>query len=149
MKVIVATDGSEAAIDAAHRAIDLLRPGAELVLVTVIPDREDPMESAGGFEGPVVTEEQAEEEFAGEVEAGRTALERTSAAVGQHVEVRLAPADEEPGHAIVHLAEELGPDVLVIGSAGKSLFKRLFTGSVSDYVVHHAPCPVLVVRHEH
>jgi nucleotide-binding universal stress UspA family protein len=149
MKVLVATDGSDAAIEAARRAITLLRSDAEILLVTVIPDLEDPMETAGGFEGPVVSEEEAEHDFAEAAEAGSDALARTSAALGGGVEVRVVPGDEEPGHAIVAVAEQVHPDLVVIGSGGRSFFKRLFTGSVSDFVVHHAPCPVLVVRHDH
>lgn len=56
MRVVVATDGSEAAIDAAHRSIELLRPGAEVILVMVIPEKEDPMDDAGGIEGPVISD---------------------------------------------------------------------------------------------
>ena len=63
--------------------------------------------------------------------------------------MQLVPVDVEPGRATVELASDLHPDLIVIGSGGKGFFKRLFTGSVSDYVVHHAPCPVLVVRHDH
>ena len=44
MNILVATDGSESAIDAARRSMDLLRPGAHVVLVMVIPEYEDPME---------------------------------------------------------------------------------------------------------
>jgi len=149
MQVLVATDGSDAAIAAAQRAITLLRPGAEILLVTIIPEMEDPMETAGGFEGPTLTEEEADQEFGEAAEAGTRALERTAAALGGHVDVRLVPLDEEPGHAIVDVARRSQPDLLVIGAGGKHFFRRLFTGSVSDYVVHHAPCPVLVVRHDH
>jgi nucleotide-binding universal stress UspA family protein len=96
-----------------------------------------------------VSEAEAEQEFSEAAEAGARALERTAAAVGVHVDVRLVPLDEEPGHAIVDVARRSRPDLLVIGAGGKHFFRRLFTGSVSDYVVHHAPCPVLVVRHDH
>ena len=48
---------------------------------------------------------------------------------------------------IVGLAEELGADLIVIGSRGLSGMKRLVMGSVSESVVRHAPCPVLVMRH--
>ena len=63
MNIVVATDGSESAIDAARRSLDLLRPGAHVVLVTVIPEYEDPQSDAGGFEGPVITEEEAEKDW--------------------------------------------------------------------------------------
>jgi nucleotide-binding universal stress UspA family protein len=48
---------------------------------------------------------------------------------------------------IVGLAEELGADLIVIGSRGLGGMKRLLMGSVSESVVRHAHCPVLVVRH--
>jgi nucleotide-binding universal stress UspA family protein len=48
---------------------------------------------------------------------------------------------------IVGLAEELGADLIVIGSRGLSRMKRLLMGSVSESVVRHAHCPVLVMRH--
>ena len=57
--------------------------------------------------------------------------------------------DRDAGHAIVELAEAERPDLVVIGAGGKGFLRRFFTGSVSDTVVHHAPCPVLVVRHDH
>jgi nucleotide-binding universal stress UspA family protein len=148
MKVMIATDGGDAAIEASNRAIALLREEAEIILVTVVPDYEDPMETAGGIEGPALTEEQAEHEYSEHLSEGQEALRRTAVALGHEVDVRLAPAEQEPGHAIVEIAKEVKPDILVIGSSGKSLFRRLFTGSVSDHVVHHAPCPVLVVRHD-
>jgi nucleotide-binding universal stress UspA family protein len=48
---------------------------------------------------------------------------------------------------IVGLAEELGTDLIVIGSQGLSRMKRLLMGSVSERVVRLAHCPVLVMRH--
>jgi nucleotide-binding universal stress UspA family protein len=47
---------------------------------------------------------------------------------------------------IVELAEELGADIIVVGSRGLGGFRRVLIGSVSDSVVRHAPCPVLIVR---
>jgi nucleotide-binding universal stress UspA family protein len=68
-------------------------------------------------------------------------------AVNADCEVRLVPTDTDPGHAIVETANELHPDLIVLGSVEKGFFLRLLTGSVSEYVVRHAPCPVLVVPH--
>jgi nucleotide-binding universal stress UspA family protein len=49
---------------------------------------------------------------------------------------------------IVALAEELGADLIVMGSRGLGGVRRALMGSVSDSVVRHAHCPVLVVRPE-
>jgi nucleotide-binding universal stress UspA family protein len=46
------------------------------------------------------------------------------------------------------LAEELGAGLIVMGSRGLDRMRRALMGSVSDAVVHHAHCPVLVVRKE-
>jgi nucleotide-binding universal stress UspA family protein len=49
--------------------------------------------------------------------------------------------DEILGHV-----EENPPDLLVMGSRGLSTAKRLLLGSVSEAVMHHVKCPVLLVR---
>jgi len=147
MKVLVATDGTRVAIEAAQAALGLMREGTEILLVTVIQNYEDPMEMAGGFEGPLLTPEEAEADYQRQLTEGQAALERTQAALGIHAEVRLVPTDTEPGHAIVEIANELHPDLIVLGSVEKGFFLRLLAGSVSEFVVRHAPCPVLVVPH--
>jgi nucleotide-binding universal stress UspA family protein len=47
---------------------------------------------------------------------------------------------------IVSLAKELEADMIVMGCRGRSRIRRAIEGSVSDAVIRHAPCPVLVVR---
>jgi nucleotide-binding universal stress UspA family protein len=63
---------------------------------------------------------------------------------GEVVEVhaRLGRPDAE----IVGLADELGAGLIVLGSRGLGSLRRALMGSVSDSVVRHAHCPVLVVR---
>ena len=147
MKVLVATDGSADAIEAARVALALLRDGAEIVLVTVVQDYENPLEYAGGFEGPLMTPEEAEADYQRQLTNGQAALETTQKALGREVEIRLIPTDSNPGHAIIDIANELHPDLIVIGCHRRGFFSRLLAGSVSDYVHHHATCPLLVVPH--
>jgi nucleotide-binding universal stress UspA family protein len=52
----------------------------------------------------------------------------------------------KPDTEIVGLAEEIGAGLIVIGSRGLDGIGRALMGSVSDSVVRHAHCPVLVVR---
>jgi nucleotide-binding universal stress UspA family protein len=54
--------------------------------------------------------------------------------------------DGDPGDMIVSAAEAENVDMVVVGSHGRSAVGRFFLGSVSDHVVRHATCPVLVVR---
>jgi nucleotide-binding universal stress UspA family protein len=55
---------------------------------------------------------------------------------------------ERRDQAIIHLAEELGVGLIVMGSRGLGGVRRALMGSVSASVVRHAHCPVLVVRPE-
>ncbi len=52
--------------------------------------------------------------------------------------------EELPARAILDAASE-GADLIVMGSRGRGGLKGLLLGSVSQKVVHHAPCPVVVV----
>lgn len=52
----------------------------------------------------------------------------------------------EPGPAIVEEAKEWGAELIVVGSRGYTGLRRMLAGSVSQYVVDHAPCPVEVVH---
>jgi nucleotide-binding universal stress UspA family protein len=51
-----------------------------------------------------------------------------------------------PESRIVETAEQMHADLIIVGSHGYNRWERLLLGSVSDSVVHHAPCSVLVVR---
>ena len=53
----------------------------------------------------------------------------------------------KPGEALVHTAEEVKADMVIMGTRGLGTIRRTIMGSVSDYVVHHAHCPVIVCRH--
>jgi nucleotide-binding universal stress UspA family protein len=52
-----------------------------------------------------------------------------------------------PGKVICHLANHNDMDLIVIGRRGHSGLSEMMAGSVSNYVVHHADCSVLVVQH--
>jgi nucleotide-binding universal stress UspA family protein len=51
-----------------------------------------------------------------------------------------------PDREIAHLGEELGVGLIVMGSRGLGGVRRVLMGSVSDSVVRHAHCPVMIVR---
>jgi nucleotide-binding universal stress UspA family protein len=53
---------------------------------------------------------------------------------------------DTPAQAIVEEAEKWGADLIIMGSHGYGFWRRALLGSVSNAVVHHAPCSVLVVR---
>lgn len=71
---------------------------------------------------------------------------KAKASIESPVRVREIVRLGHPANEIVNFAEEEKPDLIVMGCRGQGEFQRLFVGSVSEQVVHHAPCPVTVVR---
>ncbi len=85
------------------------------------------------------------------VEAGEAAqteiLARTSDALREDgISYRTRAEIGHPVESVLRVAEEEKADLIVLGSHGMGGFQRLFLGSVSEGVAHHAPCPVLIVR---
>lgn len=144
-KILLATDGSEDSELAARAAADLAKSsGSELHVVYVqpMPERHSrPMRFAADLPPKVV--ESVEEE-------ARTKLEKLVQKMREESsEVTQAHAREGlPAAEIVTLAEEVGAGLIVMGARGVGGIRRALTGSVSDSVVRHAHCPVLVVRYE-
>jgi len=52
-----------------------------------------------------------------------------------------------PGEIIIDVANEEKVAMIVMGTRGLGTVRRTILGSVSDYVVHHSGCPVVVCRH--
>ncbi len=52
----------------------------------------------------------------------------------------------EPSHQVCELAATWGADLVVVGRRGRAGLSEMVLGSVSNYVVHHAPCAVMVVQ---
>ena len=51
-----------------------------------------------------------------------------------------------PGRVICDVAKDWGASLIVMGRRGRTGLTELFMGSVSSYVIHHAPCSVFVVQ---
>ena len=60
--------------------------------------------------------------------------------------VLLSDFDRSPGHFIVDSANKEKAGLIVMGTRGMGKIRRTIMGSVSDYVVHHAHCPVMVCK---
>jgi nucleotide-binding universal stress UspA family protein len=140
-RIVVAVDGSDNAERALVMAADLAtRYQASLTIVTVVPPQTIPSYGAPMFIPP---DPGAIHAVYDQVLA--KSREKIKAARLSHIEtVKLEGIIVEE---LVAYLEKVKPDLLVMGSRGLSTGRRLFLGSVSDALVHHAPCPVLVVRH--
>ncbi len=64
----------------------------------------------------------------------------------QELEIEQVLRAGSPHQTIVAVAEELQPDWVIMGSRGASNLKEIVMGSVSQYVLHHVSCPVMIVK---
>ena len=152
-RVLLATDGSGEAELATRTAVDLARmSGSELHVVHVL-DAPNPALLYPEYTSPegawTMPDYPLEEDFQRRWEQlGRAVLdaeaERVLSAGGTVAQAHLATGDAP--REIVHLAEDLDAGLVVMGSRGLGGIRRALMGSVSDAVVRHAHCPVLIVR---
>jgi nucleotide-binding universal stress UspA family protein len=142
-RILLATDGSEEATLAAQTAAELAeRTGSELHVVTVAPDYPYVYDAYYNV-GRTEEVEQARQEAQKVLDEQARKVSEVGGTVAK-IHSRAGAVDEE----IVVLAEEEGTDLIVMGSRGLSGIRRALMGSVSDSVVRHAHCPVIVVRRE-
>jgi len=93
---------------------------------------------------PITTPEATEELTEAYREEANHTLAAAAQALGGDFERRVEYGDA--AGEICRVAEEEHFDVIVVGSHGSGFVKRVLLGSVSQYLLHHAPCAVLVVR---
>jgi nucleotide-binding universal stress UspA family protein len=75
-------------------------------------------------------------------------VEKIEQSGGKVAEKHLRIAERYRAQQIVQVAEEIGAGLIIMGSRGLGGVRRALIGSVSDSVVRHAHCPVMVVRPE-
>jgi nucleotide-binding universal stress UspA family protein len=141
-RILLATDGSEEAELAALRAVDIAeKTDSELhvVHVGVVPRFLESYPGVLGYERRQY--EQIEEESWQRLRELSWRVKVAGGTVaGAHL--RMGKVDLE----IVGLAKELGVGLIVMGCRGHRGIRRAIEGSISNGVIRHAPCPVLVVR---
>jgi nucleotide-binding universal stress UspA family protein len=142
-QILLATDGSDEAKLATQAATELSREtGSEVHLVYVLPT---PAQLIGHHLYP----DETRESLIGGAERDaenflKEQAEKITSDGGKVVETHLRSG--EPDKEILRAAESLGVGLIVMGSRGLGTISRMLIGSVSDSVVRHAHCPVLVMR---
>ncbi|WP_080146214.1 universal stress protein [Marinilactibacillus piezotolerans] len=138
-KILVAVDGSEAAEKAFKKAVEVAkRNNATLILAHVIDTKA--YQSFSTFDGSIA--DNAREEAQRTLDDYKSYAEKESLS---NVKV-----DLEYGSPKVMIAKQMPEtheiDLIMLGATGLNAVERLFVGSVSEYVIRHANCDVLVVR---
>jgi len=142
-KILVAVDFSEYAESVLDVAVEFARHfGAELHLVHAF-DVRIPLVTPYEVAIPTAFIEEAREAAASKLEALiRKAADDGITAISHLSEVPAASA-------IVDLAEELGADLIIMGTRGHTGLKHVLLGSVAERTLRHAPCSVLTVKESH
>jgi len=132
--ILLPTDFSEQSGYALQLACALVRDyGARLILLHVASP---PMAIYGGDVLIPAPPDSHDEE--------RQQLDELSVPEGVSTERRLVEGD--PGTEILRAARQMGPDLIVMGTHGRTGLARILMGSVAERVVRKAPCPVLTVK---
>ncbi len=144
-KVLLATDGSDGSLHAARVLGELLTglPESQVTVVYVahIPRSFNLTDEFGNKITPEVPMDIMIRRSADPI------LKRTLSALGLPEDrVNFEVQVGEPAEEIVDLARLEGYDLVVVGSRGLGPVKEILLGSVSNRILHTAPCPVLVVR---
>ena len=141
--ILLATDGSAASEHAAQLAVDLARVhGAKLTALYVV----DPYPYLGiGEANPLGFQAYMSAALQHAAEAHQKVMALCEKAPAVSFQPRLA---EDVGAAagIVQSAKQVGADLIVVGSHGRTGVVRLMLGSVATKVVAESPIPVLVAR---
>ncbi len=135
--ILVPTDGSEYSFFAASHAVYLAKEcGAKLYALNVV---NAPLAFHAGIH---YAESKAEMETTGE----EAVLKIKKLCDENGVECKELIVEGRPLDCILEVADTVKADCIVIGSLGMSMIERALIGSVSESVLRHAKCPVLMVR---
>ena len=136
-KILCPTDGSATAVEATKVAVSMAKCfGAEVIALYV---------EFGNVETPMEYIDTEALEGVRHSAAGLTVAAKLGEKNG--VKVTCLTAAGAVGHQIIQAATEQGVGMIVIGSEGRTGFKRLALGSVAESVMRESTVPVLVIRH--
>lgn len=146
LTVVLCTDGSPLAQTALSAGFPVLAQ-ADRVIIAMAMAAGDPVDAfasgmAGGVAIPLPPGE-TQRVHDERIDAVREQLADAAAALGLP-NAELTVISGPPGPSICALAESSGAAVIVLGTRGNSGLRRAMLGSVSDFVVRNAPCPVLI-----
>ncbi len=140
--VVVGFDGSDCSERAVEAALVVLNDGGTLHLVSAF-DAPSAREIKDAY-ATVPSELTASIDL---LAGPRTKLENAATAIrARGVNVVDHFLDDDPASAILHLAEEVKADMIVVGSRGLGRASRVLRGSVSTKIANHSPIDFMVIH---
>ncbi|ELU16336.1 hypothetical protein CAPTEDRAFT_21111 [Capitella teleta] len=143
--IVVAVDFSERAEQAFNWYFDTLHKKSHKVICTHTIEPPD-MHHADMYSISIDVFQQALDHTTLKVKELEKKYEEKMRSRHAHGKIVLKISNK-PGEALVQVAKEQKADLVIMGTRGLGRIRRTILGSVSDYVVHHAHCPVLICRH--
>jgi len=134
--ILVAVDGSESAKKAFERSIYLAQKCNSRIDLVHVVQCEVGGDSANTFEIIDKLKEKAK----------KMLEEYKIQAAEKNVPIQITVIQGDPAKAIIELAKAKSYDLIIMGTRGRTAFQELLIGSVSQKVMHHASCPVMVIR---
>jgi nucleotide-binding universal stress UspA family protein len=143
--VLVAVDGSETSLEAARAGLAVLAVDAPVVIVTVVETSDPTLVTGSGMAGGVMSADELDALDESRLAEGEATLVAAAAALAR-TDAESLVVRGDAGAALCDLARERDASAIVMGSRGLGGIKRALLGSVSDYVVRNAHCPVVITR---
>lgn len=134
--IVWANDGSEPAEKALPLVKALAKEGGATVTIVHVVERVEGIGAVG------IPHRADEPEVQGQLQKLAAAL--TEEGINAELEIK-GDVGTRPAHAVVDVARTRGADLIVAGTRGRTAIGGLLVGSVTNRLLHIAPCPVLVV----
>ncbi|MBI1828044.1 MAG: universal stress protein [Thaumarchaeota archaeon] len=135
-RILVAVDGSQSAEKAFEKSIYLAQKCNSKLDVVHVVQCELGGDSATTFE--LIDELK--------IKAEKMLDEYKIQATKSNVPIEIMVTQGDPAQVIIEIAKTKRYDLIIMGTRGRSAFQELLIGSVSQKVMHHASCPVMVIR---
>jgi len=140
-KILLATDGSKTSLKAAKTANDFIKNGiAKRVTVIHVVNTTLAVHYNLDFNSCVYQHMYEELQ-----ENGQIVVERTKNLFDSGVEVEGVVKFGDSAASVCELARD-GYELIIVGSRGMNPLSNVVLGSVSNRIIHYAPCPVLIVK---
>ncbi len=142
--IVVGTDGSQDAEEALRAAAHLARLTGDSQVHVVNAHR--PLTPAELSRLAASLPEEMRPLLHAQIGSDSILSEARTVLHGAGVEAQYHQINDDPTDALLEVVDQQGADLVIVGSRGEGMAKRVVHGSVSTKVLHNAPCAVLVVK---